>query len=365
MKIISSFLKNTIQILQALNQQGCYQEIYNQALTTTKNIYKAETEDLLSGTLSNFSVNLTKPSPLKTFHSEVWMPDNCFADWSSTPGWYFIAPCQEEQESLPVSYETSLPQKEVTSIVKSTIKEERQIIKQDPTQIKGKKLLTNCTNSVEKLKKACQTIESDFGIKLELNLNRKRITRPFMEKVVEQINLDYDAPTAMYLECRLGVRLIYVHLKRDYISNGPAVIMTSNNGYKKYDGNSIHFMMNEVYSKNGIDYTQSALKQHNHPFVMFVDHYHVAPSLLEGVVESAENNIQYRNLYNSPNKALVTHRALTIEEFLYNPEFEIVKRQDPRTISGSFHTLLKTLTPINKMWTPPVREEYKTTPRLK
>ena len=219
---IKNFLKSIIQTLAPQNPQGSYRAIYSASSTTLNKYWRFKLEDIMQMIINGGIHNLIGSSPAKLLVQEVILPGNCRPDFMTVPGWYKIDSLSTVK-ALPPSYKCHLKPK-----------------------YGGKILKMQSQTSLEKLKKAIERVKLESSINPILEPTRKRVTIPFMERLLDTNSEGLDKATATYLQCILGVRVILVHFKRGNIDEVTIIAMFG------------------THSRTASDYTQATMNLMNH-----------------------------------------------------------------------------------------------------
>lgn len=161
--------------------------------------------------------------------------------------------------------------------------------------------------------------------------------------------------------------MIQVHLKRGVIT-ADQPFKVNKYGKKEAVTNSIIWMMKKTSAKHpdaAKDYTEAIIDTMNHPFLMFIDHYYVGPTVTDKAKKFAANSVEHRKLRYTPNKVEIRHYGMDYDTFLSEKNiFDIANRVDPNTFSGSMHNLLNAMT-FDKNYQWQVKNYYRENPDKK
>lgn len=315
-------LRDIIQILAKANQSASLRVIYNNALTLVRTPWwRVKRENMIQVNTFGGMKNIVGLSPAKIMEQEVYIFKNFRPDFMTIPGWYRIDSRYQEAAAI-----TSLQQPGNTQM------------------LQGKILKTSSQTSLQKLINAIDNVRLNAGINLVVAPTRKRVTIQTLDKLLEPYKNHSDVSTVMYLECMLGTRVIMVHQKRGNINNLPSY------DFRKRQSNtdSIKYMVgapfNKIGNKQYEDYTTMLLREMTHPFLKYVDHYHVGTSVTPSARDYVEDlDYDYRSIKNSPNKVRVSHYVMDYMEFVRSPIFDIQKKMDPNTYEGFFNNLIMSM----------------------
>jgi hypothetical protein len=119
-----------------------------------------------------------------------------------------------------------------------------------------------------------------------------------------------------------------VHLKRSAVTEEKAIKMLGND------------------AKHSTSYTDSALQLFDHNFLRYIDHYYVGTSFTNGAKKILfEKDAEYIQQKKSKHMVKVSHRAMTYQDFLTDPVFNIHGLMDPNTKAGFYHSFCNSITP--------------------